>query len=138
MAKPWLMIFTDVSELSADSFITLIDEARPTYILDVRPAPRFDIGRLNRGRVFEIFERNHIQYLDVAGLVGVTSRWDANLNPSFLVETINEKLYQGTNALEGPILVLCDDKEYLSSAMVVFPKQIRSNERYKWDVCLVP
>lgn len=135
-AKPWLMIFTDVSELSADSFVRLINEARPTFILDVRPAPRFDIGRLNRNRVFEIFEQNHIQYIDVAGLAGVTSRWDANLNPSFLVETINANLYQGSEAVEGPIVVLCDDKECLSSAMVVFPRQIRSSVRQKWDICL--
>lgn len=138
IAKPWLMIFTDVSEVSADSFVMLINEARPTFILDVRPAPRFDIGRLNRSRVFEIFEQNHIQYIDVAGLAGVTSRWDANLNPSFLVETINAKLYQGSGAVEGPIVVLCNDKDCLSSAMAVFPKQIRSSERHKWDICLAP
>lgn len=138
IAKPWLMIFTDVSQLSADSFVMLINEARPTVILDVRPAPRFDMGRLNRRRVFEIFEQNHIQYVDVAGLAGVTSRWDANLNPSFLVETINKQLYQGSATAEGPIVVLCDDKECLNSAMMVFPKQIKSNERCKWDVCLAP
>ncbi len=138
LAKPWLMIFTDVSEISADSFVMLINEARPTFILDVRTAPRFDIGRLNRSRVFEIFEQNHIQYIDVAGLAGVTSRWDANLNPSFLVETINTKLYQGSEAVDGPIVILCDDKDCLSSAMAVFPKQIGSGERNKWDICLAP
>lgn len=139
MAKPWLLIFTDASDLSADYFVALLDEAQPTYVLDVRPTPRFDIGRLNRRRVFEIFRKNHIHYVDVAGLVGVSSRWDANLNPSFLVDTINASLqHRGASSVEGPIVVLCDNKEFLNSAMEVFPRLLLKNEKQQWDVYLAP
>lgn len=137
MAKPGLLIFSDASELSADRFLTLLNEARPTFVLDVRPTPRFDMGRLNRRQVFEIFRENHIHYVDVAGLVGVSSSRDANLNPAFLIGTINASLQcRGTSTVEGPILILCDNEEFLHSAMEVFPKLLLKNEKQQWDVCL--
>ncbi len=139
MAKPWLLIFVDTSDLSADCFVALLNEARPTFVLDLRPTPRFDMGRLNRRQVFEIFRLNLIHYVDVAGLAGVSSRWDANLNPLFLADTINVSLLRsGAPGIEGPIIILCDDKEFLNSAMEVFPRLILKSEKQQWDVYLAP
>lgn len=137
MAKPGLLIFSDASDLSADKFLALLNEAHPTFILDVRPTPHFEMRRLNRRQVFEIFSQNHITYVDVAGLVGISSRWDANLNPIFLIDTINSSLkYCGTSVIEGPILILCDSKEFLFSAVDVFPKLLLGSEKHPWDICV--
>lgn len=138
MSKPWLLIFTDTCELSAEHFVQLLSQARPTFVLDIRPTPRFDMGRLNRRLAFEIFRENHIRYVDVAGLAGVSSKWDANLNPSFLAESINKTLQIKGASSEGPIVLLFDNRDLLNSAMEVFPKALLKNNRNRWDVCVAP
>jgi len=135
MAKPGLLILSDASDLSADKFLVLLNEARPTFILDVRPTPHFEMARLNRRQVFEIFNQNHITYVDIAGLAGISSRLDANLNPTFLIDTINTSLkYCETPVIEGPILILCNSKDFLFSAVDVFPKLLLGSEKHPWDV----
>lgn len=138
MGKPSLLIFVDTSDISSDIFVQLLKEARPTLVLDVRPIPRFDIGKLNRKLAFELFRENEIEYMDVAGLTGVQSRWDARLNPSFLAQSINKSLKAQRAALEGPIAVLFDNQEFLNSAAGVFPKVLLNNIRRNWEIFVTP
>lgn len=138
MSDPSLLIFADISELTADSFVTLLTESKPVFVLDFRPTPRFDLGRLNRRVAFDIFRDNETTYVDVTGLIGASSRWDANLNPSFLVEYINNILIARERSVNGPMVLLFDDKELLSSSVEVFSTGLRKNEQRRWDVCLFP
>ena len=38
------------------SFVSLLENARPSFVIDIRIVPRFDVGRLNRERAFGLFE----------------------------------------------------------------------------------
>jgi len=139
MAKPSLLIFADASEISGDCFVKLLNEARPTFVLDLRPTPRFDMSRLNRRQVFEIFSQNQIHYIDVAGMAGVLSREHAQQNISILIGTINANLKNcGASTLDGPLLFLHDDKGLLGYAIEEFPKLLVKNNKSEWDVYLAP
>jgi hypothetical protein len=60
----WLIVFINVSEINADDFAKAIMYAEPCVVLDLRLAPRFDVGSLNRERVFELFHAAKTTYVD--------------------------------------------------------------------------
>lgn len=77
-------------------------------------------------------------YVDVTGLIGVSSKWDANLNPSFMVEYLNEILKARGLSITGPLIFLFDDSNLLFSSIQVFADRLDRSERKKWEVCLYP
>jgi hypothetical protein len=60
----WMIVFINVSELRGDDFTNAIKYADPSVVLDLRLAPRFDIGSLNRERAFELFSSVKTRYVD--------------------------------------------------------------------------
>ena len=137
IAKTSLLIFANTTRLSGDRFISLLAEAQPSVIVDMRPTPRFDLGRLNRKAAFEVFRENQIRYVDTTGILGIKGRWDVNLNPTLIVKKINKVLSEQKSSPNGPIVFLFDDTELLSSSMGVFQSSLSSGGRKKWDVYLV-
>jgi hypothetical protein len=138
MAKPHLLIFANATHLSEENVTSLILQAQPTLVLDLRPFPRFDFGRLNRKAIFDLFQKSAVVYLDVTGLVGITSRLDANFNPCLMVSSINDILNAKSLSVVGPILFLFDDSDLLSSSIKVFPDTLMPKQCKKWDVCVYP
>jgi hypothetical protein len=137
MPKTSLLIFANTTHLSGDRFLSLLDEAQPSVVVDMRPTPRFDLGRLNRKVAFEVFRENKIRYVDTTGILGISCKWDVNLNPALIVNKINKVLRQPDSSPRGPIVILFDDMELLSSSMEIFRSSLASSSRKKWDVCLV-
>ncbi len=62
--SPWTIVFACVPDLPEGDFGELMRLSEPSFIFDLRLAPRFDIGSLNRARAFELFERVHATYVD--------------------------------------------------------------------------
>jgi len=54
---PWTIVFVSVPDLPEGAFGEIIRCAEPAFVFDLRLAPRFDMGRLNRERAFELFEK---------------------------------------------------------------------------------
>jgi len=61
---PWTIVFAHVPDLPEGAFVDLIRLSEPSFVFDLRLAPRFDIGALNRERAFELFDRAHATYVD--------------------------------------------------------------------------
>jgi len=61
---PWIIVFACVPDLPEGAFSDLMRLSEPSFVFDLRLAPRFDIGSLNRARAFELFERIHATYVD--------------------------------------------------------------------------
>lgn len=131
------LIFADTTILSGDRFISLLIEAQPSVIVDMRPTPRFDLGRLNRKTAFELFKENRIRYIDTTGILGISSRWDVNLNPALVVTKLNKFLREPKSVSHGPIVFLFDDDDLLSNSMEIFQSSLSTGNRKKWDVYLV-
>lgn len=62
--SPWMIVFACVPDLPEGAFSDLMRLSEPSFVFDLRLAPRFDIGSLNRARAFELFERVHATYVD--------------------------------------------------------------------------
>lgn len=74
----WLIVFINVSEISGDDFAKAIRYSDPSVVVDLRLAPRFDVGSLNRERAFELFRSVGTTYLDTsASLMSGESREEA-------------------------------------------------------------
>ena len=60
----WLVVLASVPDLPDNTFVDLIRCAEPALIFDLRLAPRFDFGTLNRERAFRLFEHVKATYVD--------------------------------------------------------------------------
>ncbi len=136
LAKPHLLIFSDLNKISSESFLSLISDAKPTLILDLRPIPRFDFGRLNRKAIFEFFKMHDAIYIDVTGVIGVFSKADANLNPSLMAKSLSDMTKTMGLTMRGPLLFLFDDSNLLSASTQVFADSLSHNEGKKWEICV--
>jgi hypothetical protein len=60
----WTIVFVSVPDLPEGVFGDIIRYAEPSFVFDLRLAPRFDMGSLNRERAFELFDRVRATYVD--------------------------------------------------------------------------
>jgi hypothetical protein len=63
-AKPGVVVFIHFSGVGDDQFIEVLRMAQPSFVFDLRIAPRFDLGTLNRRAVFALFEEVKATYVD--------------------------------------------------------------------------
>jgi hypothetical protein len=57
------VLFPDVTE---SEFREILEYAMPSYVVELRTSPRFDIGNLNRHIAFQTFQHQNSIYLDLA------------------------------------------------------------------------
>lgn len=98
--KAGMIVFVQFQAINDAEFINVITNAQPSYVFDVRFAPRFDIGTLNRSAVFDLFDRVHTTYIDVTAPLMST-----NEREKFL-ERLSELLSSGRVDLKRPIVFL--------------------------------
>ncbi|ULA62772.1 MAG: hypothetical protein LZF86_50152 [Nitrospira sp.] len=135
MADSAHMVFLNTADLSGDDFITFLKDVSPSILIDLRTAPRFDYGKVNRRQAFKIFSEQEIKYIDVAGVMEISSKRDANLNPGLLVDFLNAKLTEPLRVLRGPVAFLFDEVESIMSAADVFPKYLNNHDKKKvWEL----
>ncbi|HEX7840217.1 MAG TPA: hypothetical protein VF469_22220 [Kofleriaceae bacterium] len=120
-----LLGFVDMSSVSDVGFETILSRVQPSWVFDLRPVPYFDIGRLNRKRVFDLFSSLRASYRDVAGWLQITERNDASLNSGAVGRYLAEAL--STRPCQAPIVVLVDDGEILDHALRVLPIHLTSS-----------
>jgi hypothetical protein len=117
------LIFVRFSDVSQNQFTSLIENLRPSFVIDLRRVPRFDVGRLNRQLAFQLFMKNQCIYLDF----------------STVDESRSQKLMmvlRKTEAQPKPILFLTDGasgKKIDESVVKVF-----SNAEKKWRIYEFP
>lgn len=61
---PWTIVFACVPDLPEGVFSEMVRLSEPSFVFDLRLAPRFDLGSLNRERAFELFDQVHATYVD--------------------------------------------------------------------------
>jgi hypothetical protein len=61
-----LMVFVYFPDVTEEEFRAALEYARPSSIVELRPAPRFDIGTLNRKTAFHAFQNHNSTYIDLA------------------------------------------------------------------------
>jgi len=135
MADSSQMIFLNTGDLGGEEFLHILKSVSPRFLIDLRIAPRFDYGKINRKQAFKVFAELQMKYFDVAGLMGISSKRDAQMNPGLLVDFLNTKLMVTARLINGPIVFLFDEKESMSLAADIFPKHLKTPEQTKcWNV----
>lgn len=126
----FLLGFVDMSRVSDLGLEMIMSHLRPAWVFDLRPVPYFNIGKLNRKRVFELFRSCNISYRDVAGSLRITEHNDASLNSGIVANFLSETL--AMRPLHAPIVVLVDDDATLVHAMNVLPSRLHSSLDVPW------
>lgn len=131
-ATPSLLGFLNMSLVSDRTFTFLVRDMRPRWLLDLRPVPRFDYGRLTRRRAFRLFSENDVRYLDIAGGLNIRERHDPRLGAGTLSRELNALLVRSAQKLIGPVVVLVDDPSVLLTAKEIIPKTLEPRPKRGW------
>ena len=134
---PVPMVIADISLINESEMRSLLCDTPPRWLIDLRPSPRFDIGRLNRARVFMLFERHHIRYEDICGILEIYSRRDASFSSGQVAAEVSRIFVKAKAALEpGKVTVLVDDSEMARAMMTTLPAQIHPSPRGGWTTSM--
>lgn len=104
-ARPGVVIFVCFPDVEEREFVSLLENARPSFVIDLRIVPRFDVGRLNRDRAFDLFDAMRTRYIDLTGvLMSGASRED-------VMRSFNELLSLTSFDLFRPVVFLLSRPE---------------------------
>lgn len=126
------LFFVYVARASASEFMDLIDQAQPSWVIDVRVAPRFDFGRLTRRTVFAAFASRRCAYIDLGARLQIETRQDARWNPVFVAEELSMSFKKEGKSFFGPLLFLFDDEKLLYAADEKIPGALRPSPTNGW------
>jgi hypothetical protein len=103
--RPGIVIFVCFPDVEEREFIDLMESARPSFVIDLRIVPRFDVGRLNRDRAFDLFDAMKTRYVDLTGvLMSGASREE-------VMRSFNELLSLSSFDLFRPVVFLLSRPE---------------------------
>lgn len=74
--RHFLVLMAESEASNKNSFFEFLSTFRPKIIFDLRQFPRLDFADGSRRRAFRIFEELSVQYIDVPGRLGISSRED--------------------------------------------------------------
>ncbi len=135
--EPMPMVIADISLINEAEMLSLLCDSPPRWLIDLRPSPRFDIGRLNRTRVFMLFERHNIRYEDVCGLLNIYSRRDASFSSGRVASEVSRIFAKANVSSEpGKVTVLVDDSEIARAMASTLPVQIHPSPRGGWSASI--
>jgi len=77
--KHGLILFVLFPDVTEQEFRDVLKSAMPSYVIELRASPRFDIGNLTRQAAFQAFQHHNINYLDLTSALMKTSDIDAVL-----------------------------------------------------------
>lgn len=131
-------MFIDFDAVSESDFLTAVLTGRPRIVLDLRLAPRFDLGTLNRRLVFSIFDQIGAQYYDVAGKLEIKSLKDAKLNPALLVPELRLEVFKRMDRLEGPVAILVAAELGTEEYERLLAKHLEPLSELGWELLRIP
>lgn len=130
--------FIKAGELDADKLISLIKEAKPRIIFDLRSIPSFARGQITRKSVFGLFAENNVQYFDVAGVLGTSGGRDGLLNPALLVNSLQVNILRSPKGLLGPIFFFVNENLFFEDYFSAVASQLPNQDGRGWDIACWP
>ena len=124
--------------VSDREFCEWLSATKPRWLFDLRPVPRFDIGRLNRKAVFDLFTKSGVRYRDVSGVLRMRQTHDASLASGEVAEYLSSILHETagkrTTIGVGPVLILLDDPQQFRIAAHIIPRHLHPVPKSGWHV----
>ncbi len=100
-----LLIFMHFPDVTEEEFRETLQSARPSFVLELRLSPRFDIGRLNRRLAFQVFQSQNATYSDL------TSSLMGKLDFGAVLSHLKEFLERTKPSFDRPIVFLMNRSE---------------------------
>jgi hypothetical protein len=94
--------FADVTE---QEFLQTLEYAEPSYVLEFRSAPRFDVGKLTRQLAFQAFSAHRSVYIDL------TSSFMGKPDSDALMDKLHRFLTDVRFSFENPVMFLINKRE---------------------------
>ena len=132
------LIFLAWGKVTLDDILDVFELTKPKMILDMRVAPRFDLGQMNRKQFFSLLKQYDCQYVDLLGRIGVASLQDALANPKLIAVHAAQFTGELSTPHSGPLVFLHDedavDDEYLTLLSRALPSSVGAWQVYKPNV----
>lgn len=100
-----LLIFMHFPDVTEEEFRETLQHARPSFVLELRFSPRFDIGRLNRQLAFQAFQSQNTIYSDL------TSSLMGKLDFGAALSSLKKFLETTKPSFDRPIVFLMNRSE---------------------------
>lgn len=136
--QPALLIFLDFQRVTEVDFLTVLTNARPRHVFDLRLVPRFDLGSLNRRLVFSLFTQSATRYVDLSADLRTKKSRDEHLKANVLGDELRKRIVSPRGAIGGPILFIVDEPQFEETYISAFVSELPSPNDDGWDVLRVP
>lgn len=133
-----ILIFADFDNLGEAEFLSFLVAASPKWIVDLRRAPRFDVGNLNRKLVFSFFEKEGSRYFDMSGLLGASYATDVRLNPNRICAEMRSKVFREYKKVDGPIAFLAETAQMTSDFVDSVAANLDDLHSSGWQTMRIP
>jgi hypothetical protein len=129
-----LLGFIHTAATTGQVFSGILRAVRPTWLLDLRPAPLFDLDYwFTRRMAFRLFDELQIEYQDIAQKLDIEDRRDARLHGGEVSQHISELLARTPEpGPRGPIVFLVDDSHVLDTAAQILPMTLAPFPKGGW------
>jgi hypothetical protein len=127
-----LLVHVDINLLNEHGFHTFLDVIQPHWVIDIRKAPRFDIGNLHRKYVLSHFSKNNIQYRDLSILIP-QSELPLDEAAQRLADAI-ELLFPSKEQISGPIVLLRESGSEMEDLILRTATTLPSPRDDGWDL----
>jgi len=125
------LIFVCFPDVTESDFRVVIEQSTPGLIFELRPVPRFDIGKLNRQSAFQLFRTHGTRYVELTPADGRHRSWD---------EVLQSLRQVGTSLdLESrPVMFLVNLGDLTEAHVRGITRALPRPDRQPWRVCEVP
>ena len=118
---PFILAF--VATMNRGDFVELVIQNMPSWVIDVRTAPRFDTLVCSREAAFRLFREQNVTYIDLFGRLDVKSYRSAESNPALWGHRLCNLLTESKRS--GPYVALFDNHSLMVSAGNVLPLMVQ-------------
>jgi hypothetical protein len=136
VGKRNLIVFLEMTGISAEKFLEILNKLSPNVVIDIRQAPKFDMGFLNRNITFQLFEDKNIFYFEAESLFNVE---DLNSSQSsFLIFSKHFEKLKMEKRTNGPIIFLMREISEGIPFIRYMPRILQKFNKKKWDAYILP
>lgn len=136
--NPRLMVCMEFDSVTEAEFLSVFTHVRPRFTIDLRAAPRFDLGSMNRRLVFSLLEHWATKYIDLSGTLGVSQSRTINLQPVKLVETLMGSVFKMERKPVGPLLFIIDAPQFTDEYVHQLSVALEPLSDAGWEVLRFP
>lgn len=132
-----LLVVMSPSEGTEQDFLTVLRQACPRFVFDMRLSPRFDFGSLNRKMVFDEIQGLRAQYRDYSAKFRLSGDGDWRLLPK-IGGQISELIHENYKKSGSPIVILVEGRKNRDLLARELPRMLKLELDRDWEVFQFP